>query len=241
MTLTTTQPITSAELLDLLHAMTVGQQNAMRYGHDAYVNRRRCFFLKWPTTKAEAEALCPDYLTQVGHGQYAITELGLAVYRAYLHQPIVPPDAGSKPQTYHGTRLGRNYRLRDMWENKLPANGLRGAAEVAEPDAPVEAVERPDTPVVNATSADLATATPAEVVVESVIEVAPTPAVAATTLAPLDDVQIDITGMLQPLLAQIAALETKLAQVSATLAPPPRPLALQRKGRRAAMPLAVLV
>ncbi len=54
---TAPQPITSPELVEQLYAMSAGQQNAMRYGHDAYINRRRCFFLKWPTTKAEADLI----------------------------------------------------------------------------------------------------------------------------------------------------------------------------------------
>ncbi|MBI5928380.1 MAG: hypothetical protein HY862_03675 [Chloroflexi bacterium] len=120
---------TSAQLLELLKAMSVGQQNALRQGHDAYTKRRTAFFLKMPTTKAEAEALCPLYLTNVAPGQYRITELGLNVYRAHLHRPIVDSNAGTKPHTYHGTTLGRNFRLRDMWEAKLPANGVREMAQ----------------------------------------------------------------------------------------------------------------
>ena len=51
-------------------------------------------------------------------------------------------------------------------------------------------------------------------------------------------VQLDLTAFMQPLLAQIAALEAKLAAAT-QLAPQPRPVA--RRKSNAAMPMPVLV
>ncbi len=113
LTTTTTQPKTDAELLALLSAMTMPQQNLIRQGYDAYVNRRLCFWVKWPASKTDAQSLIPEYLTEIAPGQFQLTDLGLNLYRAWLHQPLARPNADQIPQGYHGTRHSRNRTLRD--------------------------------------------------------------------------------------------------------------------------------
>lgn len=223
MTLTATN--TSTDLLDILKAMPVAQQNIIRQGYDAYTNRRLCFFVKWPASKADAQSLIPEYVQEIAPGQFQLTDLGVNLYRAWLHQPAARPGADKQPVGYHGTRHSRNWVVRDMFEQKLPNNGL--VATPATTDTPVaEAVEVSDTPVA---------------ATESVHEPAPIPPtppqppIPPTTAAV---VQLDLTAFMQPLLAQIAALEAKLAAVAA---PTPQPRPAVRRKSNAAMPMTVLV
>ncbi len=223
MTLTATN--TSTELVDILKAMTVAQQNIIRQGHDAYVNRRLCFFVKWPASKADAQSLIPEYVQEVAPGQFQLTDCGVNLYRAWLHQPPARPGADKQPAGYHGTHHSRNWVVRDMFEQKLPNNGL--AATPATTDTPVaEAVE-----IVHASAA-------ATEPVHEPAPIPPTPPQPPMPPTPAAIVQLDLTAFMQPLLAQIAALEAKLA---ATIqpAPPPRPVA--RRKSNAAMPMPVLV
>lgn len=214
LTTTTTQPKTDTELLALLSAMTMPQQNILRQGYDAYVNRRLCFWVKWPASKADAQSLIPEYLTEIAPGQFQLTDLGVNLYRAWLHQPLARPNADKQPHGYHGTRHSRNRTLRDRWEQKLPSNGLPAGTPEPTKDGeqrsplaePVKVVEIPHAPVP---------------------PVPPTPPAV---------VQLDLTAFMQPLLAEIEALK---AQLAAQPAPQPKPVA--RRKSRAAMPLAVLV
>ncbi len=226
MTLTTTQPHTDAELLTLLNAMTNGQQNIIRQGYDAYVNRRPCFWVKWPASKADADALKPDYLTEIAPGQFQLTDLGVNLYRAWLHQPLARPNADKLPQGYHGTRQSRNRPLRDLWEQKLPANGLPVAT--AEPSEkltyPSEAVAIPDTPTEPVHE-------PVKVSENLQPPVPPTPPQPPTPAV----VQLDLTAFMQPLLAKIEALEAQLAAVSKSA---PQPVI--RRTSRAAMPMPIV-
>lgn len=233
MTLTTTQPQTDAELLALLNAMTNGQQNIIRQGYDAYVNRRLCFWIKWPASKADAESLKPDYLTEIAPGQFQLTDLGVNLYRAWLHQPLARPGADKQPQGYHGTRQSRNRNLRDMWERKLPSNGL--AAVTAEPakdgdklSPSIEAVAIPDTPTKPVHE-------PAEVGENLSLPVPPTPPQPPVPPTPPAVVQLDLTAFIQPLLAEIEALKAQLAAVSK---PAPQPVI--RRTSRAAMPMPIV-
>lgn len=240
LTTTTTSATTDAELLALLSAMTMPQQNIIRQGYDAYVNRRLCFWVKWPASKADAQSLIPEYLTEIAPGQFQLTDLGVNLYRAWLHQPLARPNADQQPHGYHGTRHSRNRSLRDMWEQKLPSNGLPAATPESGKDSelltkPAEAVEVSDT----ATSANEPAVELAEAVTLRHTPAPPTPPPPPVPPTPPAVVQLDLTAFMQPLLAEIEALKAQLAAVSTRSAPQPRPVA--RRKSRAAMPLAVLV
>lgn len=214
MTLTTTPTRTDAELLALLNAMTNGQQNIMRQGYNAYSKRQMCFWVKYPATKADAQSLTPEYITEVAPNQYKLTDLGVKLYRVWLNQPLARPGADKLPQGYHGTHHSRNRHLRDSWEQKLPSNGLPTTPTTAEPEA-TESATAP-TPVT-----------------EPVREPAPVPPTPPQPPTPAV-VQLDLTAFIQPLLAKIEALEAQLAA-------PPKPTPIIRRKARAAMPMAVLV
>lgn len=186
MTLTATTPRTDAELLATLNAMTNGQQNIMRQGYNAYSKRQMCFWVKYPATKADAQSLTPEYITEVAPNQYKLTDLGVKLYRVWLNQPLARPGADKLPQGYHGTHHSRNRTLRDMWEQKLPSSGL--------PTAP-------------ATAERAAAPTP---VTEPVREPAPVPPTPPQPPTPAV-VQLDLTAFIQPLLAEIEALKAQLA------------------------------
>ncbi|MCQ3932351.1 MAG: hypothetical protein DPW16_18020 [Chloroflexi bacterium] len=241
MTLTTT-PIptkTDAELLALLSAMTVPQQNLIRQGYDAYVNRRLCFWAKWPASKTDAQSLIPEYLTEIAPGQFQLTDLGVNLYRAWLHQPLARPDADKQPQSYHGTRHSRNRNVRDLWEQKVPSSGLPAATPESSKDSelltkPAEGVETPAT----ATRANEPAVKPAERAENFQPLALPTPPPPPTPPTPPAVIQLDLSAFMQPLLAEIAALKAQLA-ATATPAPQPRPVA--RRKSRAAMPMTVLV
>ncbi len=223
MTLTATN--TSAELVDILKGMTVAQQNIIRQGHDAYVNRRLCFFVKWPASKADAQSLIPEYVQEVAPSQFQLTDLGVNLYRAWLHQPPARPGADKQPAGYHGTRHSRNWVVSDLWEQKLPV-----AATNTEPAAEPAVVE------VSEIFQHPAAATEP---VHEPAPIPPTPPQPPMPPTPAAVVQLDLTAFMQPLLAQIAALEAKLAAVAAPPAPQPRPVA--RRKSNAAMPMPVLV
>ncbi|MBZ0316483.1 MAG: hypothetical protein K8L91_08695 [Anaerolineae bacterium] len=241
LTTTTTSTKTDAELLALLSAMTMPQQNILRQGYDAYVNRRLCFWVKWPASKADAQSLIPEYLTEVAPGQFQLTDLGVNLYRAWLHQPLARPNADKQPQGYHGTRHSRNRNLRDMWEQKVPNNGLTATTlepakdgEQRSPLAEAAATDRVSaTPATSANEPVSASAKGAENLQPLVPPPPPQPPVPST---PPAVVQLDLTAFMQPLLAEIEALK---AQLAAQPAPPPKPVA--RRKSRAAMPMAVLV
>lgn len=240
LTTTTTSATTDAELLALLSAMTMPQQNIIRQGYDAYVNRRLCFWVKWPASKADAQSLIPEYLTEIAPGQFQLTDLGVNLYRAWLHQPLARPNADQQPQSYHGTRHSRNHNLRDRWEQKLPNNGLPTATSAPDKDgeqpfAPAEAVETP----APATSVNEPVHEPVKGAENLQPPVSPTPPPPPVPPVPPTSpavVQLDLTAFMQPLLAEIEALK---AQLAAQPAPPPKPVA--RRKSRAAMPMAVLV
>ncbi len=252
MTLTATN--TSTELVDILKAMTVAQQNIIRQGHDAYINRRLCFFVKWPASKADAQSLIPEYVQEIAPGQFQLTDVGVNLYRAWLHQPAARPGADKQPAGYHGTRHSRNWVVRDMFEQKLPSNGLAATPAAATDTPEVEAVEVSDAPVaatepVHEPAPVLPRARtnrmdgippykPSEPMHEPA-PIPPTPPQPPMPPTPPAVVQLDLTAFMQPLLAQIAALEAKLAAVSAPPAPQPRPVA--RRKSNAAMSMPVLV
>ncbi len=223
MTLTATN--TSTDLLDILKAMTVAQQNIIRQGHDAYVNRRLCFFVKWPASKADAQSLIPEYVKEIAPNQFQLTDLGVNLYRAWLHQPAARPGADKQPAGYHGTRHNRNYVVREMFEQKLPNNGL-AAAPAATDTQEVKAVEISDVPAA------------ATEPVHEIAPVPPTPPQPPMPPTPTAVVQLDLTAFMQPLLVQIAALEAKLAAATQPT-PPSHPVA--RRKSHAARIVPVLV
>lgn len=246
MTLTNIQPHTDTELLAILSAMTVPQQNLMRQGYDAYVNRRLCFWVKWPASKADAESLQPDYLTEIAPGQFQLTDLGVNLYRAWLHQPLARPNADKQPSGYHGTRHSRNRNLRDMWEQKVPHNGLPAATpepakdgEQRSPLAEAAATDRVSaTPATSANEPVSASAKGAENLQPPIPLTPPQPPVPPAPSTPPAVVQLDLTAFMQPLLAEIEALKAQLAAVAK---PAPQPKPVTRRKSHAAMPLAVLV
>ncbi|KAB2864136.1 MAG: hypothetical protein K8L91_31870 [Anaerolineae bacterium] len=223
MTLTTTTPTrTDAELLALLNAMSNGQQNILRQGYNAYSKRQMCFWAKFPATKADAESLMPEYITEIAPNQYKLTDLGVKLYRVWLNQPLARPGADKLPQGYHGTHHSRNRTLRDLWEQKLPSNGL--PAVTTEPDA----VEIADTPT------DEPVSEPVKVSENFQPPVPPTPPQPPTSPMPAV-VQLDLTAFMQPLLAEI---ETLKAQIASASQPAPKPVA--RRTARAAMPQPII-
>lgn len=225
MTLTLTPTQSDAEALALLNAMSNGQQNILRQGYNAYSKRQMCFWVKFPATKADAESLKPDYLTEIAPNQFKLTDLGVKLYRVWLNQPLARPGADKLPQGYHGTRQSRNRTLRDMWEQKLPSNGL--------PTAPQpEAVETPDAPTNESVTEPVKGV---QILHPPVPPTPPQPPIPPTPAV----VQLDLTAFIQPLLAKIEALEAQLAAISTPSAPQPRPVA--RRKSRAAMPMTVLV
>lgn len=246
MTLTAT-----TDLLDTLKAMTVAQQNIIRQGHDAYVNRRLCFFVKWPASKADAQALIPEYVKEIAPGQFQLTDLGVNLYRAWLHQPAARPGADKQPVGYHGTRHSRNWVVRDMFEQKLPVAAINAeptaepaVVEVSEifqhPAAATEPVHEP-APALPRARTNRMEGIPPYKPTEPVHEPAPVPPVPPQPPMPPTPaavVQLDLTAFMQPLLAQIAALEAKLAAVAA---PTPQPRPAVRRKSNAAMPMPVLV
>lgn len=212
MTLTapTTQLPTDAELLAIFKTLTPAQKWVISHGHDSYVNRRLCFWLKSPATAADAQTLMDaGYVQLVAKGQYRLTDLGLALYRAWLHQPPATPN---KTPGYNGTHMSRNRNLRDHWETKLSSTPLANAARAA--DAQPEAVEIP--------TAEIETEPASDKVVEILhAPVPPTPPQPPTPAVP-GVIQLDLTAFIQPLIAEI---ETLKAQLAAQSKPAPRPVA----------------
>jgi hypothetical protein len=230
MTLTATN--TSTDLLDILKGMTVAQQNIIRQGYDAYTNRRLCFFVKWPASKADAQSLIPEYVQEIAPGQFQLTDLGVNLYRAWLHQPAARPGADKQPAGYHGTRHSRNWVVRDMFEQKLPVAAIN--AEPTTEPAVVEVSEIFQPPA----AATEPTHESGKVSEHFTALVPPTPPQPPVPPTPAAVVQLDLTAFMQPLLAQIAALEAKLA---AATQPTPQPRPVARRKSNAAMPMTVLV
>lgn len=212
MTLTTTTPTTS-ELWATYKAFPLGQQNALIFAYRAYERKHAQGFLcrKGGTTLADAQALCPTYLTQTGDETFALTDLGLAVYQAMLNQPP-RPNKREADILYHGTG---SRHVRERYAQRLGSGILTKPAEPEAKPATTTAAAVEPTPI-------------AEPV--PVLEFAPA---VESKPAPiqLPAFQLDVSPLIQPLLLQIAALESKVA----TLAEQPSQ-AVSRRRPRPAMP-----
>jgi hypothetical protein len=130
--MTLTIPTTS-ELLATWRGLSLPQQNALMFAEKAHrLNHADGFFArKGGTSPDDARSLCPDYLTETKPDHFAITELGINVYRAMMAQPHRP----NKPAgeiVYHGTR---SKAVKNKFDERLAQRATRAGLPDESPAA----------------------------------------------------------------------------------------------------------